>query len=155
MPNTRESPLMPPAAADSSSSVAVMASVVILCLNAVATIYCAWGDPQNVAFALVSYAVLLALLFCIRIIEKRRDAEEETRGGGIKVAVWVLATMLNVGFTWRAAAMLPNALAAVAWALVAVFSLGSFWALLIYRPVGSDKMYGVRSYVELSVEEKV
>ncbi|KAG0488825.1 hypothetical protein HPP92_007636 [Vanilla planifolia] len=142
MPNPHESTHVPPAAAGSSSSVAVKANVVIFCVNAVATTYNAWGDSQNMAFAVFAYAFLLGLLVCVRVLEKRGQAKEGAGSRGIKVAVWALATMLNAGFAWRAAKMLPFVFAAAAWALVAVFSLGSFWALLLYRPVGSTKEDG-------------
>ncbi|KAH0459952.1 hypothetical protein IEQ34_010615 [Dendrobium chrysotoxum] len=84
---------------DDSYTITFTITILFIIGNAVASAYRARGDPWTFGFAVFAYGTLLALLTCVRLLEKREDAGGKT--GGLKAAVWVLATVLTVSFVWR------------------------------------------------------
>ncbi|KAI0508104.1 hypothetical protein KFK09_014238 [Dendrobium nobile] len=84
---------------DDSYTLTFTITILFIIGNAVASTYRARGDPWTFGFAVFAYGTLLALLTCVRLLENREAAGQKT--GGLKAAVWVLASVLTVSFVWR------------------------------------------------------
>ncbi|KAL6606214.1 hypothetical protein ACP70R_041867 [Stipagrostis hirtigluma subsp. patula] len=99
-----------------------------LACNSALAIYNSWGDAASVMFLLAADAALLLLFICL--------LEFERRGGGgagrnIKAAVWALTTLLTAMFASRVAPLMPQAVAALVWAMAVATAAGGFWAFFL------------------------
>ncbi|WOL00332.1 hypothetical protein Cni_G09045 [Canna indica] len=101
-----------------------------LTFNSTLALYRSMDDPWNAAFVVLSYAVLLALFYCLRLFE---TAPSEASRGPLKMWVWVLSAILIVMFTHRVAAIMPLPVAMLVWGLAAATTCGGFYALFVYE----------------------
>lgn len=85
-----------------------------LTFNSAMAIYRSKGDRAAVAFVVFSYVDLVFLFWCLRWYER----EEQGSGSRerLKMAIWLLATMLTLAFSYKVAAIV----------------LGGFYAFFLY-----------------------
>ncbi|CAL9091846.1 unnamed protein product, partial [Musa textilis] len=100
-----------------------------LTYNSAAAVYRSIDDPWAVAFVVVAYVDLLLLFWCLRKFER----STESNRGGLKAAVWFLATLLTGMFAHKVAAIMPWPIAAIVYCMAAATAGGGFWAFFIYR----------------------
>ncbi|WOL14047.1 hypothetical protein Cni_G22827 [Canna indica] len=98
--------------------------------NIVVSAYRSRRDPSNLAFILTAYFVVLSLFFCLRRFERGGSPEEKAR---TKAAIWLLATALIVGFSWRMSKVMPWGLTALIWILAGSVTVGGFHSLFLYK----------------------
>ena len=98
--------------------------------NSGMTVYHPQRDLRSVALAVFSYLDLILLIACLGSYE-RAAARSSTRQR-LKVAVWILTTLLTAAFSYRVAAeiSMPLPMAALVWAMVFVTMTGSIPCLL-------------------------
>lgn len=101
---------------------------VFLTFNSAMAIYRSDGDPAAIAFVAFSYIDLVLLFICLRWYE-RAAAGSPTRGK-LKVAVWVLTTLLTLVFSYKVAVIMPIAVKVLVWAMACATVLGGFYAFL-------------------------
>ncbi|CAO2045064.1 unnamed protein product [Urochloa humidicola] len=90
-----------------------------------------WGDPGATAFIALAYAALLLLFFCLRLYE-RADPGSALREW-LKLAVWLLTSALTLAFSYKVAAAMPAAAAAIVWVTGAATICGGFLALFCLK----------------------
>ncbi|KAK3131606.1 hypothetical protein QOZ80_6AG0508710 [Eleusine coracana subsp. coracana] len=95
--------------------------------NSAIAIYNSWGNAGSVAFVLAADAAILLLFLCLREFERAGREREKN----IKVAVWLLTTMLTLMFASRVAPLMPPVVSMVAWAMSVATAAGGFWALFL------------------------
>jgi O-antigen/teichoic acid export membrane protein len=99
-----------------------------LTLNTGMAIYRSGDDFSSIAFFGFSY-VNLVLLFCyLRWYERER---ENPRRDFIKVAVWLLTTLLTALFFYKVAAVMPLPMAVLVWGMAVATALG-FYVFFIH-----------------------
>lgn len=103
----------------------------ILTFNSGMAIVRSQGDVTAIAFVGFSYADLLALFACLRMYE-RAPAGSSTRGW-LKVAVWVLTTLLTFAFSSKVAAVMPPTVAVLVWLMAFATVAGGFIAFFVYK----------------------
>ncbi|GJN29649.1 hypothetical protein PR202_gb17898 [Eleusine coracana subsp. coracana] len=112
---------------DGRSSALTKLGIGVLACNSAIAIYNSWGNAGSVAFVLAADAAILLLFHCLREFER---AGRE-RGKNIKVAAWLLTTMLTVMFASRVAPLMPPVVSMVVWAMSVATAAGGFWALFL------------------------
>jgi len=103
----------------------------ILTFNSGMAIVRSQGDAMAIAFVGFSYADLLALFACLRMYE-RAPAGSSTRGR-LKVAVWILTTLLTFAFSSKVAAVMPPTVALLVWLVAFATVAGGFIAFFVYK----------------------
>jgi len=103
----------------------------ILTFNSGMAIVRSQGDAMAIAFVGFSYADLLALFACLRMYE-RAPAGSSTRGW-LKVAVWILTTLLTFAFSSKVAAVIPPTVALLVWLVAFATVAGGFIAFFAYK----------------------
>ncbi|XP_008806216.1 uncharacterized protein LOC103718967 [Phoenix dactylifera] len=130
-----------------------------LTVNVIAAAYHARQDPGTLVFVLWSYVNLLLLFLCLKKFESLEADSPPEKRERLKVAIWVLATALNLTFAWRVAGIMPLALAVVIWAMAALVAVAGFYGLFIYKDGNGNCIensdFGKARLRELSPEEKV
>ncbi|GJN00928.1 hypothetical protein PR202_ga18155 [Eleusine coracana subsp. coracana] len=99
----------------------------VLVFNSALAVYNSWGDAGSVLFVLAADAALLLLFLCLREFE--RVGRE--RGRNIKVAVWMLTTLLTGMFASKVAPLMPPVVAALVWVMAVATAAGGFWAFFL------------------------
>lgn len=85
------------------------------------------------AFVISSYVELLLLFWCLdKFEELGLDSPPEKRER-LKLAIWVLATALNLALAWRVSDVMPWALAMTAWSMAACIAVVGFYGFFIYK----------------------
>ncbi|GJN29651.1 hypothetical protein PR202_gb17900 [Eleusine coracana subsp. coracana] len=102
----------------------------VLACNSAIAIFQSWGDAGSVAYVLAADAAILLLFICLREIE--REGRERERN--IKVAVWVLTTLLSVMFASKIAPLMPPVVSVVIWAMSVATAAGGFWTFFLNNP---------------------
>lgn len=102
-----------------------------LTFNSGMAIYRSNGDPAAVAFVAFSYVDLVLLFCCLRWFEKA--APGSPARGNLKVAVWVLTTLLTVVFSYKVATIMPMPVQILVWGMAAATVLGGFYAFFLHR----------------------
>ncbi|CAN6237562.1 unnamed protein product [Urochloa humidicola] len=102
-----------------------------LTLNSAAAIVRSRGDAAAVAFVGFTYADLVALFLCLRMYE--RAAAGSSARSWLKVAVWVLTTLLTLAFSGKVAAAMPPAVAVVVWVVAFATVAGGFVAFFVCK----------------------
>ncbi|CAL9751743.1 unnamed protein product [Musa acuminata subsp. burmannicoides] len=106
----------------------------VLTYSSVTAVYRSRDDPSAVAFVVIAYADLLLLLRCVRCLEGGTAADRPR----LKAAVWCLATLLTLMFSYKVAAIMPRPVAVMVWSMAAAVCLGGFWALFLCREPSSQ-----------------
>ncbi|TVU33079.1 hypothetical protein EJB05_24864, partial [Eragrostis curvula] len=102
-----------------------------LTFNSVMAIIRSQGDTMAIVFVGFSYADLVLLFACLRMYE-RAPAGSSTRGQ-LKVAVWILTTLLTFTFSYKVAAVMPPPVALVVWLMAFATVAGGFFAFFLYK----------------------
>ncbi|KAJ3709058.1 hypothetical protein LUZ61_012763 [Rhynchospora tenuis] len=100
-------------------------------IKTMAPIYRSKGDGGSIAFITISFSDLLLLFWCLHLFE-RATPGSVTRER-IKVAVWSLATLLTLMFSWKVAILMPLPVAVVVWVMAAATSVGGFYAFFLLK----------------------
>ncbi|URE01464.1 hypothetical protein MUK42_20539, partial [Musa troglodytarum] len=99
----------------------------VLTYSCVTAVYRSRDDPSAVAFVVAAYVDLLLLLRCVRCFEAGSAADRPR----LKAAVWCLATLLTLMFSYKVAVIMPLPVAVMVWSMAATVCLGGFWALFL------------------------
>lgn len=102
-----------------------------LTFNSGMAVYRSEGDLAAISFVGFSYLDLVLLFFCLRWYE--RTPAESPRREHLKMAVWLLTTMLTAAFSYKVAAVMPFPLQVLVWAMAGVTILGGFYAFFLYQ----------------------
>ncbi|KAG8094578.1 hypothetical protein GUJ93_ZPchr0012g20563 [Zizania palustris] len=102
-----------------------------LTFNSGMAIYRSDGDIAAVAFVVFSYVDLVLLFVCLRQFE--RSEPNSPARGHLKVAVWVLTTLLTVVFSYKVAAIMPLPVQLLVWAMAVATILGGFYAFFLHQ----------------------
>ncbi|KAL6628926.1 hypothetical protein ACP70R_028691 [Stipagrostis hirtigluma subsp. patula] len=102
-----------------------------LTFNSGMAVYRSNGDMEALSFVGFSYIDLVLLFYCLRLFEK--TPRESTRREHLKMAVWLLTTMLTAAFSYKVAEVMPFPMQVVVWATAGATVLGGFYALFLYR----------------------
>ncbi|XP_039843781.1 uncharacterized protein LOC120703693 [Panicum virgatum] len=102
-----------------------------LTFNSGMAIYRSNGDAAAVAFVAFSYVDLVLLFCCLRWFESA--APGSPARGHLKVAVWVLTTLLTLAFSYKVAAIMPVPVQILVWGMAAATVLGGFYAFFLHR----------------------
>lgn len=94
-----------------------------LTCNSLLAIYKSRGDPGSVAFVVVAYSGIALLFHLLRKYE--RAGRDDRRK--IKVAVWLLTTLLTAMFASRVAPLMPPLVAVLVWLMSAATAAAGFW----------------------------
>ncbi|KAF8652124.1 hypothetical protein HU200_063074 [Digitaria exilis] len=113
-----------------------------LTFNSGMAIYRSNGDPAAVGFVAFSYIDLVLLFCCLRWFENA--APGSPARGKLKVAVWVLTTLLTIVFSYKVATIMPMAVQILVWGMAAATVLGGFYAFFLHREgkVSSSNCHG-------------
>jgi Family of unknown function (DUF6490) len=103
----------------------------MLTFNSARAIYHSNKDIGSISFVLISYLDILLLFWVLRLFEK--EAPDSLNRERIKIAVWILCTILTVMFSWKVGAMMPFVLRFFVWLIASVSSLGGFYALFLHQ----------------------
>ncbi|KAJ1278538.1 hypothetical protein BS78_04G087400 [Paspalum vaginatum] len=102
----------------------------ILTFNSAMAIVGSRGEVTAVAFVVFSYAVLVALFVCLRMYE--RASADSSRRRWLKIAVWILTTLLTFAFSYKVGAVMPAPVAVVVWLMAFATVAGGFFAFFVY-----------------------
>ncbi|KAK1260324.1 hypothetical protein QJS04_geneDACA013344 [Acorus gramineus] len=89
------------------------------------------NDMSTISFIVGANAVIAALFWSIYAHEKAPVGSKQRERH--RISVWLLATLLNVGFAYRVTMMMPLVVMWVLWGLVGVTTVGTFH-LYFLRP---------------------
>ncbi|KAJ1255918.1 hypothetical protein BS78_K139100 [Paspalum vaginatum] len=109
---------------------------IVLTFNSAMAIIVSRGDMTAIAFVVFCYADLVALFVCLRMYE--RAIAGSSRRWRLKVAVWVLTTLLTLAFSYKVAAVMPPPVAVVVWLMAFGTVAGGFIAFFVYEEKTSD-----------------
>ena len=112
-------------------SLLTVVSFVFLTLNSVMAMYRSNGDMGAISFVVFSYMDLVMLFYFLRQFE--RTPPESPRRQHIKMAVWLLTTMLTAAFSYKVAEIMPFPVQALVWVMAGLTVLGGFYALFLHR----------------------
>ncbi|CAA7404817.1 unnamed protein product [Spirodela intermedia] len=106
------------------------ASFLFLTLTAAFSAQRSNGEPGFLSFVVSAYVLLVLFLISLHWFETvpHRDAATKIKG---KALITILATSLNLLFSWRVSSQLPAGFAAFIWA-VATTTAGAEFYLLFY-----------------------
>ncbi|EHA8586589.1 hypothetical protein COCNU_scaffold000558G000010 [Cocos nucifera] len=124
-----------------------------LTVNVVTAGYHARQDPGTLVFLLWSYVNLLLLFWCLKKFENLGTDSPPEKRERLKVAIWLLATALNLTFASRVAGIMPLALAVVIWAMSGFVAVAGFYGLFVCNDGNGD--LDKASFPELPPDEKV
>ncbi|TKW37260.1 hypothetical protein SEVIR_1G036192v4 [Setaria viridis] len=102
-----------------------------LTFNSGMAVYRSNGDLSAISFVGFSYLVLVMLFYCVRCYE--RTPAESPRREQLKMAVWLLTTMLTAAFSYKVAAIMPFPLQVLVWAMAGATILGGFYAFFLHE----------------------
>lgn len=103
----------------------------ILTLNSAMAMIRSQGDKAAMAFVGFSYADLVALFVCLRMYEGAPAGS--SKRDWLKVAVWILTTLLTLAFSSKVAAVMPPTVAILVWLMAFATIAGGFIAFFIYK----------------------
>ncbi|CAN6237559.1 unnamed protein product [Urochloa humidicola] len=102
-----------------------------LTLNSGLAIVRSRGEATAVAFVCFTYADLVTLFACFTLFE--RAGAGSPKRTTLKLAVWLLTTMLTVAFSYKVAAVTPLPVAVHVWLMAATTVAGGFYAFFIHE----------------------
>ena len=101
-----------------------------LTVNSAMAINRSKGDPAALGFVAFSYLDLLLLFYCHRRFESAAPGSPARLR--LKVAVWLLTTMLTALLSYQVAAIMPLPVQILVWAMAATAVGGGFYALFLF-----------------------
>jgi hypothetical protein len=102
-----------------------------LTFNSFMAVYRSNGDVGAISFVAFSYSVLVLLFYCLRRFET--TPPESPSRDRIKMAVWLLTTLLTAAFSYKVAAIMPLPVQVLVWAMAGATVLGGFYAFFIHQ----------------------
>jgi len=102
-----------------------------LTFNSGMAVYRSNGDLGAICFVGFSYLDLVLLFFCLSWYE--RTPPESPQREHLKMAVWLLTTMLTAAFSYKVAAIMPFPVQVLVWIMASVTILGGFYAFFLHR----------------------
>ena len=102
-----------------------------LTFNSGMAVYRSNGDLGAIFFVAFSYVDLVSLFYCLRWYES--TPPESPRREHLKMAVWLLTTMLTAAFSYKVAAIMPFPVQVLVWAVAGLTVLGGFYAFFLHR----------------------
>jgi hypothetical protein len=111
------------------SALLTAAGFLFLTFNSAMALYRSNGDVGDISFVVFSYLDLV-LLFCL-LRQYERTAPESPRREHIRMAVWLLTTMLSTAFSYKVAAVMPFPVQVLVWAMAGATVLGGFYAFFL------------------------
>ena len=96
---------MPNKSKDHGISLLTGTVFLFLTFNSGMAVYHSNGDFGAIAFVAFSYLDLVLRFYCLRWYE--RTTLESPRREHLKMAVWLLTTMLTAAFSYKVAAIMP------------------------------------------------
>jgi hypothetical protein len=111
------------------SALLTVVGFLFLTFNSAMALYRSNGDVGDISFVVFSYLDLV-LLFCL-LRQYERTAAESPRREHIRMAVWLLTTMLTTAFSYKVAAVMPFPVQVLVWAMAGATVLGGFYAFFL------------------------
>ena len=102
-----------------------------LTFNSGMAVYRSNGDLGAIFFVAFSYMDLVSLFYCLRWYES--TPPDSQRREHLKMAVWLLTTMLTAAFSYKVAEIMPFPVQVLVWAVAGLTVLGGFYALFLHR----------------------
>ncbi|KAJ1278531.1 hypothetical protein BS78_04G086800 [Paspalum vaginatum] len=102
-----------------------------LTLNSGMAVYQSNGELGAICFVGFSYADLVLLFYCLRLYE--RTAPDSPQREHLKMAVWLLTTLLTAAFSYKVAAIMPFPVQVLVWSMAGMTVLGGFYAFFLHR----------------------
>ncbi|CAL4889152.1 unnamed protein product [Urochloa decumbens] len=99
--------------------------------NSIMAILRSKGDSMAMLFVGFSYADLVALFACLKMYESAPAGS--SKRDWLKIAVWILTTLLTLAFSGKVAAVMPPLVAVVVWLMAFGTIAGGFVAFFIYK----------------------
>ncbi|RLN09367.1 hypothetical protein C2845_PM11G00930 [Panicum miliaceum] len=112
-------------------SLLTVVGFVFLTFNSVMAVYRSNGDMGAISFVVFSYMDLVVLFYFLRQFE--RTPPESPRRQHIKMAVWLLTTMLTAAFSYKVAEIMPFPVQVLVWTMAGVTVLGGFYAFFLHQ----------------------
>jgi hypothetical protein len=109
----------------------MLISFIFLTFNSGMAVYKSNGDLVAISFVGFSYLDLVLLFFCLRLYE--RAPPESARREHLKMAVWLLTTMLTAAFSYKVAATMLFPVQVLVWTMAGATVLGGFYAFFRHR----------------------
>ncbi|CAN6271943.1 unnamed protein product [Urochloa humidicola] len=103
----------------------------LLTFNSAMAIVRSQGDTMAIAFVGFCYGDLVALLICLTMYERARAGSAKRTC--LKIAVWVLTTLLTFAFSYKVAAAMPAPVAVLVWLITFATVSGGFIAFFVYN----------------------
>jgi hypothetical protein len=107
------------------------AGVVYLTLSSAMALHRCWPDPGDVAFVVSAYVDLVLLFCCLRRYERAEPGSSLRER--LKLAVWLLTSALTLLFSYKVAAVMPAAVAAIVWLMGLTTICGGFLAFFCFQ----------------------
>nr|CAB3446106.1 unnamed protein product [Digitaria exilis] len=104
---------------------------VFLTFNSFMAVYRSNGDLGAIFFVVFSYLDLVLLFYCLRCYE--RTPLESPRREHLKMAVWLLTTLLTTAFSYKVAAIMPFPVQVLVWTMAGATVLGGFYAFFLHH----------------------
>jgi len=116
---------------DHGTSLLTIIGFIFLTFNSGMAVYQSNGDLGAISFVGFSYADLVSLFYCLRWYES--TPPESPRREHLKMAVWLLTTMLTAAFSYKVAAIMPFPVQVLVWSMAGATVLGGFYAFFLHR----------------------
>ncbi|KAJ1687906.1 hypothetical protein LUZ63_019296 [Rhynchospora breviuscula] len=102
-----------------------LVGLTFLSFNSCIAIYQSWDDAWSIVSILVSLIDGVLLAFVLHIFEC--PPPDSSLKGKVNAAVWFLATMLTIMFSYPNGAVVPPAIAITAWSMAVAAILAVRW----------------------------
>jgi len=116
---------------DHGISLLTIIGFMFLTFNSGMAVYRSNGDLGAISFVGFSYVDLVSLFYCLRWYES--TPPESPRREHLKMAVWLLTTMLTAAFSYKVAAIMPFPVQVLVWSMAGATVLGGFYAFFMHR----------------------
>jgi hypothetical protein len=107
----------------------MMISLMVLTLNSAMAVYLSRGDSGAIFFVSFSYVDLVSLLYCLHWYE--RAPPKSPCRKHLKIAVWLLTTMLTIAFSYKVAAIMPFPVQVLVWGMAGTTVLSGFYCFFL------------------------
>ncbi|CAN6243581.1 unnamed protein product [Urochloa humidicola] len=115
---------------NSSVSWLTLLAFFFLTFNSGMAVYRSRGEVSAIAFVAFSYCDLVVLFLCLRRYELSPAGSPARER--LKVAVWLLTTLLTFAFSYKVAAVMPAPVAVIVWLMAFGTVTAGFLAFFVY-----------------------
>ncbi|KAK1257029.1 hypothetical protein QJS04_geneDACA020569 [Acorus gramineus] len=105
-------------------------SGLFLTFNSAVALYRNWNNLSSLNFIVTAYGSFMSLMWCINALEKvpKEDSQKKWR---YRVAIWVLASILNLTFSFRISVVMPLIMSVSVWTLSVLSIIGTFYVFFV------------------------